>query len=245
MISTPNRLSLWTNMSKRSVPEIEAELQEAKRQAKQKAYESAALSTLDPLMKKMGEQLAPYYNRREGGWILKLYPPAGCQWRYHELYDIASSFYMKTPWSMQHYFESRSRRWDDPLVYRADSREELIPEGADLLRLFGVLFFIHETSLQWEPVEPDCVNLADPWLPLASNKFVRGGVHDLTDPATVSRLFNRMLCLEEIAQTLGRDEMSELRRQKEELQRKLDAMEAMTAVVYEQVYPYSHAGMPS
>lgn len=228
-------------MSKRRIEEIKAELKEAKRLEQDNAYKLSAMSTLDPIFQKMGEKLEPYRTRKEGAWVLKLYPPAGAEWRDQSRYQMYIGFGMNQPWSMRKYYESRTSVWASWLEFRADTREELIPDNADLLRLFGVLFFVHETSLKWTPVEPAGSNVADCLQPLNANIFRSDRVpHDLTDPATVSRLVSAMLFEEELPRTVAQDKASRLRAEKAEIEAKLASLDALALAVHEQVYPYSH-----
>lgn len=213
----------------------------AKKLAQDEAYKAAAISTLDPIFQKMGEKLEPHRTRKEGAWILKLYPPAGAEWRDQSRHQMYIGFGMKQPWSMRQYFESRTSNWASWMEFRADTREELIPENADLLRLFGVLFFIHETSLKWTPAEPAGTNVADCLQPLNANIGVAGRVpYDLTDPATVSRLVSAMLFEEELPRTVAQDKADRLRAEKAEIEAKLAQLDALALAVHDQVYPYSH-----
>lgn len=233
-------------MSKRSIEEIEAELEEAKRLAKQKAYEENSISKVDPVFAAWEKKLEPIKARKSGAWKLRIYPPAGRVWRNDSLLSAVFPFIMRSPWTLRGYFESRCRKWNDPKVFYADSLEELKPENPELLRLFGVLFFIHKSSLEWEPreccLEDDCYSgsdVANAWTPLDACKVGPQTV-DLTNADTVAQLASSIVLKQEMPLVLGANKLAQLRKQRDALQAEIDALEKRMEPVQAQVYPYSH-----
>jgi hypothetical protein len=233
-------------MSKRTVDELQAELQEAKRIAEKKEYEENAISKVDPVFAAWEKKLEPLKGRKNGAWKLRLYPPAGRRWRNDSLLSAVFPFIMRSPWTLRGYFESHSRKWDDPCIFYADSLEELKPENPELLRLFGVMFYIQESSLKWDPLEccrkwdVDCsAAVADPFTPMHACK-VGKEIVDLTNPDTVSRLANSITFKQELPLVAGAESVAELRKKRDALQAEIDKLEELVELAHDQVYPYSH-----
>jgi hypothetical protein len=217
-----------------SVEELEVKLQEAKRLKAEKEYEDNAISHLDRLFGAWGKKLEAVRGVKNGTWRLAIYPPAGPQWRYQGMLQAAFSFGHR--FTMRSYFESHCRDWKDPHYYYSDTKEDLIPDGWELLRLFGIIFFIHRTADKFDPKEP-YRPVADSWLPLEKNVLYTKDL-DFTNPEVVEQQLVKVLG-HELTRVSRCEQLAELQKKRDELEAQIDALKHQVRVTVEQVFPYS------
>lgn len=217
-----------------TVEELELKLQEAKRLKEQKEYDDNAISHLDKIFGAWEKKLQPVRGVKSGTWCLAIYPPAGPEWRYQGLLRAAFQFSHK--FTMRSYFESHSREWKDPRYYYSDNKEDLIPEGWKLLRLFGITFFIYRTADGLDPKEP-YRPVADSFLPLEKNTLYAKDLN-FADPTVVEDQLIKML-KDELTRVARIEQLKELIKKRDEVESQIGALKRKVALTVEQVFPYS------
>lgn len=217
-----------------SVEELEVKLQEAKRVKEQKEYDENAISHLDRIFGAWEKKLEAVRGAKSGIWRLAIYPPAGPQWRYQGL--LQAMFRFSHRFTMRSYFESHCREWEDPRYYYSDKKEDLIPDGWELLRLFGIIFFIHRTTDKFDPKEPHRP-IADSFLPLDKNELYTKGL-DFTNPTVVNDQLVKVL-RQELIEVTRIEQLEELTRKRNDLEAQIDALKQQVILTVEQVFPYS------
>lgn len=217
-----------------SIEELEAKLQEAKRLKEKKEYDENAISHLDRLFGAWGKKLEAVREVKTGAWRLTIYPPAGTEWRYQGL--LGGVFGFRHKFTMRSYFESHCRSWKDPDYYHSDKKEDLIPDGWELLRLFGVIFFIHRTDETFNPQEP-VRPVANSFLPLDKN-VLYDEARDFTKPEIVTQQLAKVL-KQELNRVARIEQVEELVRRRDELESQIATLRQQAALTAQKVFPYS------
>jgi hypothetical protein len=151
---------------------------------------SALVILVDAEMKVWGEKLKAL-SEKKAKYRLCIYPPAGAGYRYTGLEHIYREFRMSLPWTYEKYIESRTSHWEDPIVYYADTFEELLPCSPELLFIVGVNFFVVRSGEYYTPREAQYERPhARSDMDLTKARF-NNELFDPTKPEDVSRIFER------------------------------------------------------
>jgi hypothetical protein len=214
-------------MAKRSVESIERELREAKRQKEELELLNSAGASVDKIFAKWGEKLSPLKGLEKGVYKLTIYPPPyrkrESSWA-HSLQPRREGLALNHPWSLGQYFESVDV-WL-PLVFYADSQVALRPVKTDgqLLRLFGVIFFIQKSSNPFVPLENNY--LYPNYTPLDRKQPFNSLAHmgkryDLGKPKDVEKLYKAALEREKDSLT-AKKKIETLRKDRERINKELE-----------------------
>jgi hypothetical protein len=219
-------------MSKReSIEDLEARLQEARRLKALENYDASSASVIDPIFKAWGEQLKSVTRVKSCKWCLAIYPPAGPQWRFHGTTQAGESFHHS--FTLKSYFGSACRDWNDPHFYYSDEINDLIPTDWELLRLFGVIFFIYKTDAEFKPGEPYRA-IAEPGQPFNDNNGRNFRSQDvvLEEWAKMRK--------EELPWITNTERIHELQSQKAKIEKEIEKLEQRAVDVAIGVFPYWH-----
>lgn len=129
------------------IQQLEAELQEAKRQKKEQDKLGTLEGLVDEVFGAWGRQLEQNASTTDDTkkYVLMLYAPAGPYYRYDGLLQSIRYLALKHPWTIEQYANSETTSWD-PKYFWADRKEDLIPPSYKLLWAVGVTFFIVESD---------------------------------------------------------------------------------------------------
>jgi hypothetical protein len=213
---------------KRSVESIERELREAKRQKEELELLNSAGAAVDKIFAKWGEKLSPLKGLEKGVYKLTIYPPPyrkrESSWA-HSLQPPRGDLALNHPWSLGQYLNANVDVWL-PLVFYADSQVALRPVKTDgqLLRLFGVIFFIQKSSNPFVALEnnylyPNYMPL-DRRQPFDSFSHM-GKRYDLGKPKDVEKLYAVALQREKDSFT-AKKKIETLRKDRERINKELE-----------------------
>lgn len=209
---------IQTMSEKRSIEQLEAELQAIRKEERVKRQASSAEPRLDRAFQEWEQQLSPFMKNTSGKWKLYLYPSRdpellrGHQNPDHPGLATYDTFNLTSPWTAKQYFgcATGESNWNEnPIVVFADRKVDLLPKQKELLRVFGVMFFVVPFDVEFKPKPSELPNIcygnvdaqmnrvhliiADPNdVPNPDDIFV-----DLSgDPRKVKGCYNLIICRE-------------------------------------------------